>query len=100
MRQRWRLAELRCEDYSFVLASRFVNFLEASGGGEVLATAHEKAWALPLGMLVLSVRQMGLSGWEPAECMALDQELTCWQKNGLALKQVRCVLFAGSGADT
>lgn len=28
MRQRWRLAEIRCEDYFFVLLSRFVNGLE------------------------------------------------------------------------
>lgn len=29
MRQRWRLAEIRCEDYAFVLTSRFINLLEA-----------------------------------------------------------------------
>ena len=29
MRHRWRLAEIRCEDYAFVLISRFINLLEA-----------------------------------------------------------------------
>jgi phosphoglucan, water dikinase len=28
MRQRWRLAEVRCEDYAFVLLSRLINALE------------------------------------------------------------------------
>lgn len=28
MRQRWRLAEIRCEDYIFMLMSRFINSLE------------------------------------------------------------------------
>ena len=28
MRQRWRLAEIRCEDYAFVLLSRFLNLLD------------------------------------------------------------------------
>jgi hypothetical protein len=29
MRQRWRLAEIRSEDYAFVLFSRFLNLLDA-----------------------------------------------------------------------
>ena len=28
MRQRWRLAEIRCEDYAFMLLSRVVNLLD------------------------------------------------------------------------
>jgi hypothetical protein len=28
MRQRWRLAEVKCEDYAFVLLSRCINKLE------------------------------------------------------------------------
>ena len=88
-RQRWRLADLRCEDYAFALAARCLNILEASGGADGLTSAHEKAWALPTGMLVLAVRQMGLSGWRPAECAALDEELSAWQKAGLATSRVR-----------
>ena len=92
MRQRWRLADLRCEDYAFVLASRAANAVESNGAGAAqLAGANEKEWALPLGMLVLSVRQMGLSGWLPAECMAIDEEIAAWQKAGLAGSRVRCL---------
>ena len=29
MRQRWRLAEIRSEDYAFVLISRFINHLDS-----------------------------------------------------------------------
>ena len=35
MRQRWRLSEIRAEDYAFVLISRFINLLE------------ERVWYLP-----------------------------------------------------
>ena len=31
MRQRWRLSEIRAEDYAFVLISRFINLLEEEG---------------------------------------------------------------------
>jgi phosphoglucan, water dikinase len=89
MRQRWRLAELRCEDFAFVLTSRFLNLLDAAGGAETLATAHEKAWALPAGALVLAARHVGLSGWRVTECHALDEELSAWQKAGLAGSRVR-----------
>ena len=33
MRQRWRLGEVRCEDYFFVLLSRFSNAMEEQVGG-------------------------------------------------------------------
>lgn len=32
MRQRWRLAEVKCEDYAFVLLSRIINKLEEEVG--------------------------------------------------------------------
>lgn len=35
MRQRWRLAEVRSEDYFFVLLSRFMNALEGQVGAAV-----------------------------------------------------------------
>ena len=47
MRQRWRLAEIRCEDYGFVLFSRFLNLLDArvspSSGPLVLHPAPDPA---------------------------------------------------------
>jgi phosphoglucan, water dikinase len=89
MRQRWRLAELRCEDYAFLLLSRYVNEMESSGTPAALAGGRQDAWAKPLGMLVLSVRHLGLSGWAPAECMALDTDIGTWQKLGATSTRVR-----------
>jgi phosphoglucan, water dikinase len=88
MRQRFRLADLRCEDYAFVLASRVLGILEASAGEEGLVGGGEKDWAMPVGALVLCTRHLGLSGWRPSECMALDEELSAWQKLGLATHRV------------
>jgi hypothetical protein len=33
MRQQWRLSEVRCEDYAFVLLSRLINSLEEKVSG-------------------------------------------------------------------
>ncbi|KAL3145446.1 2,3-dihydroxyphenylpropionate/2,3-dihydroxicinnamic acid 1,2-dioxygenase, variant 2 [Trebouxia sp. C0009 RCD-2024] len=82
MRQRWRLAEIRAEDYAFVLFSSFLNQLDHKGGAEGLAGQADSAWDLPLGAIVLGVRHMGLSGWQGPECMALENELTAWQQAG------------------
>ena len=89
MRQRFRLADLRCEDYAFVLAARVLGLLEAAEASGGLAQGGEKAWAPPVGALVLCARHLGLSGWRPSECMALDEELTNWQKLGLVTQRVR-----------
>lgn len=156
MRQRFRVAELRCEDYLFVLMSRFINALErqvggggalrafgggrgregafgggrsalllgvgwgmlqaaswegraglggtekgssvtrrksarrrglarprprAQGGAAALAAARSSvAWSHPLAMLLLGVRNIGLGGWMPGECMAIENEVTAWQE--------------------
>lgn len=82
MRQRWRMAEIRAEDYCFVLLSRFINVLESRGGAENLAKGNDGGWGLPLGALVLSLRQLGMCGFEPPECMALERELAMWQRLG------------------
>lgn len=52
------------------------------GGAEGLAGGPDGNWALPIGAAVLGVRHMGLSGWAPAECLALENELAAWQKFG------------------
>lgn len=82
MRQKWRLAEIRAEDYIFMLLSRFINTIEEKGGAEFLATANDGSWALPIGALVLSLRQIGLTGYSQSECMALENELVRWQQIG------------------
>lgn len=35
----------------------------------------------PLGALIISIRQLGLSGWKPEECTAITNELEAWQKS-------------------
>ena len=52
------------------------------GGPEVLAGAADGAWALALGALVLGVRHVGLGGWAPEECIAIENELGAWQQTG------------------
>jgi phosphoglucan,water dikinase len=94
-RQRWRLAEARSEDYLFVLLARVVGgMLEAGGGGggdessaflaaaDALAKGSDRAWAAPLGAAVLALRSLALSGWQPAECAAIERELAAWQDAG------------------
>lgn len=81
-RQRWRLAEIRLEDYVFVLLSRFENSIEGRGGSKMLATAADGSWALPIGAMVVGLRNLGLTGFDLSECMALEFELTAWQKVG------------------
>lgn len=82
MRQRWRLTEVRLEDYVFVLLSQFVNKLEERGGASALSSGSDGAWGLPLGALVVGLRHLGLSGFDPGECMAIECELAAWQRVG------------------
>lgn len=95
--QRWRLAELKAEEYGFTLLSRFINCLEQQGGPGFLSSAEDGAWGLPIGACVLGVRHMGLGGWDPAECMAVEGELAAWQRQGCFVAKrdnaLRCVPF-------
>ncbi|KAK6115543.1 hypothetical protein DH2020_007812 [Rehmannia glutinosa] len=87
MRQKWRLCEVGLEDYAFVLLSRFLNALEAVGGSHWLAKNVEQknvnSWGDPLGALIISVHQLGLSGWKPEECQVIGNELLAWKERGL-----------------
>lgn len=88
MRQRWRLAELRCEDYAFTLMSRYINALTENGTLGAMREGGQAAWARPLGALVLGVRQCGLSSWMPSECFAIDEDIGCWQRLGVSSSKV------------
>ncbi|KAI3460627.1 hypothetical protein Pfo_017290 [Paulownia fortunei] len=87
MRQKWRLCEVGLEDYAFVLLSRFLNALEAVGGAHWLAENVEQknvsSWSDALGALVISIHQLGVSGWKPEECRVIGNELLAWQERGL-----------------
>ncbi|KAK4490089.1 hypothetical protein RD792_000745 [Penstemon davidsonii] len=85
--KKWRLCEIGLEDYAFVLLSRFLNALEAIGGAGWLAENIEQknvnSWNDPIGALLISIHQLGLSGWKPEECKAIGNELLAWQEKGL-----------------
>lgn len=85
MRLKRRLCEIGLEDYSSLLLSRFLVSLEAVGGARWLAKNVEQknvgSWNEPLGALIISIRQLGLSGWKPEECRAITNELKAWQEN-------------------
>ncbi|XP_051150786.1 phosphoglucan, water dikinase, chloroplastic isoform X2 [Andrographis paniculata] len=87
MRQKWRLCEIGLEDYAFVLLSRFLNALEAVGGAGWLAENvvqnNVSSWSDTFGALVISILQLGLSGWNPEECQVIRNELLAWQGRGL-----------------
>eukprot|EP00249_Psilotum_nudum_P024562 c29221_g1_i1 orf=269-3925(-) len=87
MRQKWRLSEIGLEDYFFVLLSSFINAIETGGGANLLSKEAQrqyiKSWNHPLGAVVLGVRQLGLSGWKQAECMAIENEIKAWESMGL-----------------
>ena len=58
------------------------NAAHPQGGAAKLAGGADAAWALPIGAAVLGVRHMGLGGWQPQECMAVENELSAWQRLG------------------
>lgn len=52
------------------------------GGGPALLKAHDLAWKPCLAGLVLGIRHLGLGGWAPREAMAIEAELTVWEREG------------------
>ncbi|KAL3702008.1 hypothetical protein R1sor_020030 [Riccia sorocarpa] len=91
MRQKWRLSEIGLEDYAFVLLSRYINELESAGGAKPLIDEAKSqkvtSWNHPLGVVVLGVRQLGLSGWQQKECLAIENELSAWQEAGIQARE-------------
>lgn len=69
------------------LICRYLNALENEGGAGWLAenvkSKNVSSWNDPLGVLIMGVRQLGLSGWKPEECNAIGNELLSWQEKGL-----------------
>ena len=52
------------------------------GGAARLAEQNESSWALPLGCLVLGLRNVGLGGALLGECLAAEHDLQQWQEEG------------------
>ncbi|GLC50621.1 2,3-dihydroxyphenylpropionate/2, 3-dihydroxicinnamic acid 1,2-dioxygenase [Pleodorina starrii] len=78
MRQRWRLADIRLEEYSFVVLSRIIGLLEEMGAPSKLPRASNLQWALPLAALTSGLRHMGLSLFDTRELLVLENELQRW----------------------
>lgn len=85
MRQRWRLAEVKCEDYAFVLLSRCINRLEQ----EVCICVEGFSGVYVRG---LAVGVYG-SGWVEVGMMgvAFERDTAEWVRGQRWLPPLRCV---------
>ena len=72
----------RCHSPHYMQTCVFYCDVCLQGGADGLAGATDAGWAQPIGAAVLGIRHMGMSGWEPAECAAVENELTAWQQAG------------------
>lgn len=65
-----QLIDIGLEDFSFVLLSRFINYLDA--------LKKDIPWVSVLNSLSLTIRNLRLSGFDAEECLALESELKTW----------------------
>ena len=70
--QQFLLADIRLEDFSFVLMSQLVNYFQALGDG--------MPWSQALYVLALTVENLRLSGFSAKECLAIESELELWRQ--------------------
>ncbi|MCL5024586.1 MAG: TIM barrel protein [Nitrospirae bacterium] len=70
--QRLQLADIRLEEFSFVLLSRLINSLGPLNSG--------MSWARVLRCLALAIENLGLGGIEPEECSSIVSELGSWSQ--------------------
>ncbi len=68
--QELQIADIRLEDFSFVLMSRFVNSLTSMNG--------EVPWSLVMRCLNLATANLRLGGFDRDECLALESEMNAW----------------------
>jgi phosphoglucan,water dikinase len=66
------LADIRLEDFSFVLLSQLINHFEAS--------EDRMPWSPALYTLALTVENLRLSGFNVEECQAVESELNFWRE--------------------
>ncbi|KXZ48402.1 hypothetical protein GPECTOR_28g809 [Gonium pectorale] len=94
MRQRWRLAELRLEEYAFVVLSRIIASLEEQGAPSKLHRANNLQWSLPLAALTCGLRHLGLSLFNTRELLVLESELQRWHATAPLVENKECALRA------
>lgn len=68
--QRLRTADLRLEDFSFVLLSRLINAIDVA--------KDQIGWEESLQCLSLAVENVRLGGLSEEECLAIESELRTW----------------------
>lgn len=69
-RQELQNADIKLEDYAFVVTSQLCNQIEAA--------EDHFPWQLVLGSLTLAVVNLRLSGLDREECLAIEKELQTW----------------------
>jgi phosphoglucan,water dikinase len=67
-----QLADIRLEDFSFVLLSRVINHLNA--------LKDKTPWLPALHLLALTIENLRLSGFDADECRAIEAELAAWRQ--------------------
>ncbi|UCH80059.1 MAG: hypothetical protein JSW20_09940 [Nitrospiraceae bacterium] len=72
--QQFRLADIRLEDFAFVIVSRFMKRIDC-------LPENGAYWELTLYVLSLTVRNLFLSGINPEECSAIEPELNVLRQN-------------------
>ncbi|NIA09975.1 MAG: hypothetical protein GWP10_09670 [Nitrospiraceae bacterium] len=71
--QEFQMADIRLEDFSFVLLSQIINLFDA--------LERETDWSPSLHCLGLAVGNLRLSGRDVRECQAIESELETWNKD-------------------
>lgn len=67
------------------------------GSGALASTRSDIAWSHPLAMLLLGVRNLGLSGWMLSECAALEHEVSAWQQEGVYSERDNALRWGPAG---
>lgn len=82
---------------TLIYFNRFLNELEAVGGAHWLTKSVESMninpWNGPLGVLIVGIHQLWLSGWKPEESAAIENELLAWQERGLSEREGNVIIF-------
>ncbi len=68
------LADIRLEDYAFVLLSQLINHLATAGEENI-------QWPIAGSCLGLAISNLRLSGLESFECQAIESELEFWNES-------------------